>query len=214
MKIGIIGTGNVGMALAEGFLKYGHQVMIGTRDVQQEKVQNWKSKHGENAFAGSNEETAQFGEVVVLATPWTGTENSIKLAGRDNLKGKIVIDPTNPLDFSGGTPPKLSVGQTDSAGEMIQRWLPESKVVKCWNIVGSSHMVNPDFPDGRPDMFICGNDDGAKNVVKGFVNSFGWGCIDIGEIGYARFLEPLAMVWIVYGFNTNTWNHAFKLLQK
>jgi len=214
MKIGIIGTGNVGFALADGFIKYGHKVMIGSRDVTQEKVQSWKLKHGEVAGVGSFEETAKFGEVVVLATPWTGTKNAIKLAGVENLKGKVVVDPTNPLDFSGVTPPKLSVGQNDSAGETVQRWLPESKVVKCWNIVGSAHMVDPDFPDGTPDMFICGNDAGAKKLVEDFVKTFGWNCIDMGEIGYSRFLEPLAMVWIVYGFNTDTWNHAFKLLRK
>lgn len=214
MNIGILGSGNVGFALADGFVKYGHTVMIGSRDVTQEKVQDWKSKHGEKAFVGTFEEAAKFGEVVVFATPWTGTENAVKLAGVENLKGKVVVDPTNPLDFSGGTPPKLSVGQTDSAGETIQRWLPGSKVVKCWNIVGSSHMVDPDFADGTPDMLICGNDAEAKKLVEGFVNDFGWGCIDMGEIAYSRFLEPFAMVWIVYGFTTNTWNHAFKLLRK
>jgi NADPH-dependent F420 reductase len=214
MKIGILGTGNVGFALADGFIKYGHEVMIGSRDVTQEKVQDWKSKHENMASVGSFADSAKFGEMVILATPWTGTENAIKLAGAENLKGKVVVDPTNPLDFSGGTPPRLSVGQTDSAGETVQRWLPDSKVVKCWNIVGSSHMVDPKFSDGKPDMLICGNDADAKKLVEGFVYDFGWNCIDMGEIGYSRFLEPFAMVWIVYGFTTNTWNHAFKLLRK
>jgi len=214
MKIGIIGTGNVGLALANGFIKYGHEVMLGSRDITQEKVQNWKASHDKNAAIGTFLDAAKFGEVIILATPWSGTKNAIDLAGVENFKGKIVIDPTNPLDFSGGTPPKLSVGQNDSAGETIQRWLPESKVVKAWNIIGSSHMVNPDFPAGKPDMFICGNDPDAKKLITGFLDTFGWETFDIGEIGYARFLEPLAMVWIVYGFSTNTWNHAFKLLKK
>lgn len=214
MKIGIIGTGNVGFALANGFIKYGHEVMLGSRDISQEKVQNWKDSHEKNAASGNFADAAKFGEVIILATPWSGTKSAIDLAGAENFKGKIVVDPTNPLDFSGGTPPKLSVGQSDSAGETIQRWLPESKVVKAWNIVGSSHMVDPDFPEGKPDMFICGNHPDAKKLIAGFLSTFGWGIIDLGEIGYARFIEPLAMVWIVYGFSTNTWNHAFKLLKK
>lgn len=214
MKIGIIGTGNVGLALANGFIKYGHEVTLGTRDIVQEKVRVWKSSHEKNAAIGSFAEAANFGEVLILATPWSGTKNAIELAGIENFKGKIVVDPTNPLDFSGGTPPKLSVGQSDSAGETIQRWLLKSKVVKAWNIIGSAHMVDPEFPEGKPDMFICGNDEDAKSWVTGILETFGWDTFDMGEIGYARFLEPLAMVWIVYGFKTNTWSHAFKLLKK
>lgn len=214
MKIGIIGTGNVGLALADGFIKYGHEVMLGSRDITQEKVQNWMALHDTNAATGTFANAAKFGEVIVLATPWSGTKNAIDIAGVENFTGKIVVDPTNPLDFSGGTPPKLSVGQNDSAGETVQRWLPESKVVKAWNIIGSAHMVNPDFPEGKPDMFICGNDQDAKKWVTGILDTFGWNTFDMGEIAYSRFLEPLAMVWIVYGFSTNTWNHAFKLVKK
>jgi predicted dinucleotide-binding enzyme len=214
MKIGIIGTGNVGFALAEGFLKYGHEVKLGTRDTSQQKVQQWNKEHKKAATIGSFAEAAQFGDVIILATPWTGTHNAIKLAGEENFAGKIVIDPTNPLDFSGGTPPRMSIGQTDSAGESVQRWLPDALVVKAWNIIGSSHMVDPDFDAGPPDMFICGNDATAKKQVTQFLTDFGWNTIDLGEIGYARFLEPLAMIWIVYGFKTESWNHAFKLLRK
>lgn len=214
MKIGIIGTGNVGFALAAGFLKYGHEVKLGTRDTSQPKVQQWQKEHKAKASLGSLAEAAQFGEVVILATPWTGTHNAIKLAGANSFSGKIVIDPTNPLDFSGGTPPRMSVGQTDSAGESIQRWLPDAHVVKAFNIIGSSHMINPVFKEGSPDMFICGNDAASKKQVTQFLTDFGWDTIDLGEIGYARFLEPLAMIWIVYGFKTESWNHAFKLLRK
>ena len=214
MKIGVIGTGNVGYALADGFIKYGHEVMLGSRDISQEKVQNWMQDHGTSASVGSPREATQFGEIVILATPWSGTKNAIDLAGPENFHGKIVIDPTNPLDFSGGTPPKLSVGKDDSAGENIQRWLPEAMVVKAFNIVGSAHMVDPDFECGPPDMFICGNDKESKIKVEAILKEFGWDSTDLGNIEYARFLEPLAMVWIVYGFNTNSWNHAFKLLKK
>lgn len=214
MKIGIIGTGNVGFALADGFLKYGHQVMMGSRDMAQDKLQNWKKEKGTEASVGSPLDTAKFGEIIVLATPWAGTINAIDLAGEENFNGKIVIDPTNPLDFSGGTPPKLAVGKDDSAGETIQRRIPESMVVKAWNIVGSAHMVDPDFEGGPPDMFFCGNDKASKIKIAAILKEFGWNGIDMGNIEYARFLEPLAMVWIVYGFNTGSWNHVFKLLRK
>jgi 8-hydroxy-5-deazaflavin:NADPH oxidoreductase len=163
--------------------------------------------------AGSFADAAGFGELLVLATKWDGTENAIKLAGPRNAAGKVVIDVTNPLDFASGAP-QLAVGYTDSGGERVQRWLPQAKVVKAFNIVGNSAMVNPKFPGGPPDMFIAGNDDGAKRTVADICKAFGWPAADLGGIESARYLEPLAMVWIVYGFRTNTWNHAFKLLRK
>ncbi len=214
MKIGIIGSGDVGRTLASGFLSFGHEVMLGSRDIMQEKVQQWQSSNGKNALLGNFTEAAIFGEVVVLASPWVGTKNAVDLAGSSNFIGKTVIDVTNPLDFSGGVPPKLDVGMTDSAGEMIQSWLPEAYVVKAFNIVGSSNMVNPQFNEGKPDMFICGNELTAKETVTKFLDDFGWQTIDLGNIEMSRLLEPLALVWIVYGFKTNTWSHAFKLLRK
>ena len=137
MKIGIIGSGDVGRTLASGFIRYGYEVMIGSRDISQEKVQQWYAANGKNATLGNFSDAAAFGEVVVLATPWSGTKNAIDLAGVLNFKGKTVIDVTNPLDFSAGVPPKLAVGMTDSAGEMVQNWLPGANVVKAFNIVGS-----------------------------------------------------------------------------
>ena len=214
MKIGIIGSGDVGRTLASGFIKYGHEVMLGSRDISQEKVQQWLGGSGKHASLGNFAEAAVFGEVVILATPWSGTKNAVDLAGASNFVGKTVIDVTNPLDFSGGIPPKLAVGMTDSAGEMVQNWLPGANVVKAFNIVGSSHMINPQFPEGKPDMFICGNDQKSKETVKSFLDDFGWQTIDLGNIEMSRLLEPLALVWIVYGFKTNTWAHAFKLLRK
>ncbi|HEY6224599.1 MAG TPA: hypothetical protein VIW26_12505 [Gemmatimonadales bacterium] len=146
---------------------------------------------------------------------WSGTENVIRLAGPDNFAGKVVIDTTNPLDSSHGPPPRLAVGFDDSAGEQVQRWLPQARVVKAFNIVGNAFMVQPQFPGGPPDMFICGNDAAAKQTVTDICRSFGWpGALDLGGIEMARYLEPLAMVWIVYGFGTGSWNHAFKLLRK
>jgi predicted dinucleotide-binding enzyme len=177
-------------------------------------VQEWLKKVGPRASAGTFAEAALFGEIAVLATSWSGTESAVRLAGPQNLAGKIVIETTNPLDFSAGVPPRLALGYTDSAGEKIQSWLPQSKVVKAFNIVGNAHMVNPQFPCGPPDMFICGNDPEAKKTVSGLLHAFGWSVIDIGGIEGARLLEPLAMIWIIHGFKTGTWNHAFRLLHK
>jgi len=211
MKIGILGSGDVAKALAKGFLGRGDTVQLGTRSP--EKLADFVTQSGKNATAGSFADAAAFGELLVLATKWDGTENVINLAGPKNAAGKVVIDVTNPLDFSSGAPPKLAVGYTDSAGERVQRWLPQAKVVKAFSIVGNAAMVNPKFPGGPPDMFIAGNDDGAKRTVTAICKSFGWPAIDLGGIEMARYIEPLAMIWIVYGFRTNTWNHAFKLLR-
>ncbi|OGC93493.1 MAG: DNA-binding protein [candidate division Zixibacteria bacterium RBG_16_48_11] len=214
MKVGVLGSGDVGQVLGAGFIKYGHEVEMGTRDPQQEKVKNWVAKNGSRASAGTFAEAASFGEVLVLATHGVATENAIKLAGVKNFSGKVVIETTNPLDFSKGVPPTLSIGLTDSLGEQIQRLIPEAKVVKAFSIVGNAHMVNPQFPGGPPDMFICGNDTEAKKKVMEILKDFGWPAIDLGGIEMSRYLEPLAMVWIVHGFSSNTWNHAFKLLRK
>ena len=247
MKIGILGSGDVGRKLGDGFIELGHTVKIGTRNPSQEKIVEWISKHkgggsgsgrerereGEKetlpsavatgttttaapVSAGSFAESASFGELIVLATPWEGASNAIKMADPKNFAGKVVIDVTNPLDFSKGMPPQLAVGHTDSAGEIVQRLLPDAKVVKAFNIVGNPHMVHPDFPQGGPPtMFICGNDEEAKKIVTdNILTKFGWETIDIGGIEGARLLEPLAMLWIIYYFKTNTGNHAFKLLRK
>jgi len=213
MRIGVLGTGDVGRVLGAGFAALGHEVKIGSRSPQQEKVREWLKKAGPKASAGTFADAAAFGDIAILAILWTGTENAVKLAGPQNLAGKVVIDVTNPLDFSAGAP-RLAVGHTDSAGEKVQRWLPQAKVVKAFNHVGNAHMVNPQFPGGPPTMFICGNDGGAKNTVSGLLETIGWPVIDIGGIEGSRYLEPLAMLWIVYGAGTNTWNHAFKLLRK
>ena len=213
MKIGILGTGEVGRVLGEGFAALGHEVKIGSRDPQKAEVKEWLKKVGTKASAGTFSEAAAFGEIAVLATSWTGTQNAIRLAGPQNLAEKAVIDATNPLDFSAGVP-ALALGHSDSAGEKVQSWLPQSKVVKAFNHVGNAHFVKPQFPDGPPTMFICGNDAGAKKTVTGLLEGFGWSVVDMGGIEGSRLLEPLALLWIIYGFRTNTWSHAFKLLRK
>jgi len=215
MKIGILGTGIVGRTLGSGFARLGHQVMIGSREPNSEKLAKWKSENGSNAQTGTFAEAAQFSEVVVLSTLWSGTENAITLADPKNFRGKVVIDTTNPLVFEEGKLPGLAYGHTDSGGEHVQKWLPEAFVVKCFNIVGNANMVNPKLEEGVPDMFICGNDNESKQVVNGILKEFGWpDAIDIGGIEGARLLEPLCILWVAYGARYGTWTHAFKLLKK
>ncbi|MDB4951566.1 MAG: putative oxidoreductase, coenzyme F420-dependent [Gemmatimonadetes bacterium] len=212
MNIGILGSGDVGQTLGLGLAAAGHEVVLGTRDPAGDKAQAWAARAGGRGRAGTFAEAAAFGEVVVLATLWSGTENALRLAGAENLAGKVVMDATNPLDFSQGAP-RLALGHTDSGGEQVQRWVPSARVVKAFNTVGSPHMVNPDFPGGPPDMLIAGDHDAAKATVSRLAGDLGWPTVDLGGIDGARFLEPLAMAWVVYGFRTGTWNHAFKLLR-
>lgn len=211
MNVGIIGSGEVGQKLGDGFVELGHKVMIGSRDTN--KLAAWAGKHKGSASAGSFSQVAEFGDIIVIATLWAGTKSAVEMAGAKNFAGKTVIDVTNPLDFS-SMPPKLAVGGNDSAGETVQRLLPNAKVVKAFNIVGNPHMVHPKFEEGTPTMFICGNDEGAKKTVTDIVTAFGFDCVDIGGIEGSRQLEQLAMLWIIYYFRTNTGNHAFKLLRK
>lgn len=214
MKIGILGTGDVGQALGHGLLRLGHEVKMGSREAGGEKARSWAAKMGKGASEGTFADAAAFGEMAVLATLWSGTENALRQAGEKNLAGKVVIDATNPLVFSPGKPPSLALGHSDSGGEQVQRWLPQSRVVKCFNIVGHAHMVHPDFPGGPPDMFLCGNDTDAKQAVSEICRAFGWPVIDIGGIEGARLLEPICILWVLYGIQNNSWNHAFKLLRK
>jgi len=217
MKIGILGTGDVGQALGSGLLSLGHEVKMGSREAGNEKARTWVAKTektGGKASQGTFAEAAAFADLAVLATLWSGTENVLGLADARNLAGKVVIDATNPLVFTPNAPPSLALGHNDSGGEQVQRWLPQSRVVKCFNIVGHAHMVHPDFPGGPPDMFLCGNDTDAKNTVTEICRAFGWPVIDIGGIEGARLLEPICILWVLYGVQHGTWNHAFKLLRK
>lgn len=213
MHVGILGSGDVGLRLGDGFVETGNIVRIGTRSPP--KVQSWISKYGNSrASSGNFAEAAAFGEILVIATLWEGTAAAIRSADPKNFAGKAVIDVTNPLDFSRGMPPRLAVGHTDSGGETLQRLLPDAKVVKAFNIVGNPHMFRPEFPGGPPTMFICGNDEEAKETVSKILVSFGWDAVDIGNIEGSRLLEPLAMLWMAHYFRTNNGQHAFKLLRK
>jgi predicted dinucleotide-binding enzyme len=214
MKIGVLGSGDVGRVLGAGLAARGYEVKLGTRDPGSGKVKAWLAKAGPKASAGTFEDAARFAELAVLATAWSGTESAIRLAGPENLAGKVVIDATNPL-APGPSGLTLAVSGNDSAGERVQKWLPGSRVVKAFNIVGNAHMVAPSFPGGLPDMFIAGNDEAAKRTVGGIVESLGWPPpIDLGGIECARYLEPMAMVWIVHTMRTKSSAHAFKLLRK
>jgi hypothetical protein len=215
LKIGVLGTGDVGRVLGAGFAALGHEVKLGSRDAHNPKAVEWAEKNGARASAGTFADAAKFGDVVIVATLWSGTKNALELAGPENFAGKVVIDTINPLDFSKGMPPTLAVGTTDSAAEQIQRMLPGAHVVKAFNIIGNPHMVNPTFADGKPDMFICGDSEDAKKTVTELCTELGWaGTVDIGGLAGARYLEPMAMVWISYYFKTGTGNHALALLRK
>jgi predicted dinucleotide-binding enzyme len=211
IKIGVLGSGDVGKVLAGGFLGLGHPVKIGSRDP--EKLREWAAGAGDRASTGTFEEAAKFGDILVLATLGTGTQSAIELAGKDNFANKVVIDATNPLDFSTGAP-KLSVGWNDSLGEQVQRWIPGAKVVKAFNTVGNALMINPQLAGGPPTMFLCGNDDDAKKIVSQICQHFGWEVSDLGGIESSRYLEPLCLVWVLHAIRNGSWTHAFKLLQK
>lgn len=213
MNIAILGSGQVGRALGAGLARHGHDVIMGTRDPAAAPVAQWVAEVGERATAGSYADAASRCDLACLVTAWSGTENALRLVGADNLAGKVVIDVTNPLGYGPGGP-YMVIGYTDSGGEQVQRWLPQAKVVKAWNIVANANMVDPNIPGGPADMFICGNDPAAKQTVTELLAESGWpSTIDVGGIEGARLLEPLAMLWIGYAISHASGSHAFKLLR-
>lgn len=213
MRIGIIGSGVVGQQLGIGFIRLGHEVMVGTRDTS--KLKEWQGKTDNKGKTGSFEEAAKFGDTVILATKWEGTKNALEIAGKNNLSGKVIIDVTNPLDFSSGMPPKFAAQPGNSGGEQIQRYLSDSKVVKAFNIINAYTMINPQLEEGKADLFIAGNDPDSKNMVTSFAKDLGWENIyDLGDISQSLYLETLTMIWVNYGVKNNSWSHAFKLLKK
>jgi len=216
MKIGILGTGDVGKALGKAFAALGHDVKMGSRDAKNDKALAWAKETGPKASTGTFADAAGFGDIVVLATLAVANESALTMAGRDRFRGKVLIDATNPLDFSKGVPPTLAVSGNDSAGERVQKLLPEARVVKAFNSVGYAHFSRPEFSGGPPDMFICGDDAEAKKQVAGILKDFGWGVIDTGGIESSRYLEAMCLVWLIFAFSSTppTWNHAFKMLRK
>jgi predicted dinucleotide-binding enzyme len=216
MKIGIIGSGAVGQALGKGFAAEGHEVMLGTREPGSKKITEWIEKTGKGVKSGTFEETAKFGELLVLCPLYNAVKDIIDLAGNNNFKGKVVIDTTNPLS---GEPPvngvlKYVKTEKGSAGETIQSWLTDSHVVKAFNSIGNMYMYKPRFDEGQPTMFICGNDNDAKAVVTEILKSFGWDVVDCGSIEASGAIEGLCIIWCARGFLEGQWNHVFKLLKK
>jgi hypothetical protein len=210
MKVGVLGSGDVAQALGKGFAGRGHEVMIGSRQPQSEKLKKWRRAAGGKASTGSYAEAAKFGEVVVLATLGKATEGAIDAAGTANVDGKLVIDVTNPLEFGKGGV-GLFVGTTDSLGERVQRKLPKAKVVKAFNTISSLQMVDPKVKGGAPKMLIAGDDAAAKKRVEEIAKSFGWaGVIDVGGIQAARWLEASVPLWVSVGQQLNTWKHIFQ----
>jgi 8-hydroxy-5-deazaflavin:NADPH oxidoreductase len=212
-RIGILGTGDVGRILGAGFASVGHDVKIGSRDPGSQKVKDWVALTGSHASAGTFAEAAEFAEVAVLATAWSGTKSALELATPANLAGKVVIDATNPLDFSGGFPPKLAITGEDSLGERVQRALPDAKVVKAFNTIGNHYFVDPSFREGQPTMLIAGDDEDAKRTVGDVLADFGWpDPVDIGGIEGSRELEAICIAWVKIGGARGAWDHGFKLL--
>ena len=210
MKIAVIGTGVVGQSIAQKLNSLGHQVMIGTRNVKDLMARSEKDGMGRPPFKdwhvtqagialGTNAEAAAFAELIVNATNGQGSLNALERAGEENLKGKIVLDISNPLDFSKGFPPSLSVSNTDSLGEQIQHKFPNARVVKTLNTMNAYIMVEPSLIPGNHNVFISGNDDQAKETVSQLLQSFGWpaeSIIDLGDITTARGTEQLLPIWV------------------
>jgi len=214
MRVGILGSGGVGMALGKGFATKGHDVMIGSRSPSKQELKDWLKTTKGKVSTGTLAEAAAHGEVIVLCPVGEAALEVIDLARPINFVGKTVIDVTNPLDFSAGMPPGLFVGTTDSLGEQIQRKIPEANVVKCFNIVGNSLMVDPLIKGEAPDMLIAGNDEGAKKKVTAILHEFGWNsAIDIGGIDGARWLEALAPLWVRLASKLGSFDIAFKVLK-
>src|SRR3954469_20436114 len=201
MKIAILGSGVVGQPLATGYPKHGHEVKIGTR-------QSEVGGHPVDTPTGA----AAWGDIVVLAAKG---EIAVELATsvKDEVAGKVVIDTTNPLDFSTGKP-ELFVGWNDSLGEQVQRAIPDAKVVKAYNIVGNTLMIDPDILGGPPPMLIAGNDDDAKKTVTELLVDTGWEVSDLGGIEASRHLEAICIAWVLHGIASGGWDHAFKILKK
>jgi predicted dinucleotide-binding enzyme len=211
MKIGILGSGDVAKALAAGFLKHRHEVSLGTREPA--KLAGWV-KQNTGARTGSFADAAAFGEVVVLAVKGAAALDVLKAAGA-SLDGKAVIDATNPIAEAAPANGVLRffTNLDESLMERLQRAHPKARFVKAFNSVGSALMVNPKFTDGKPTMFICGNDAAAKKRVTDILDAFGWETADMGSAEAARAIEPLCILWCIPGFLQGEWRHAFKLLR-
>lgn len=198
MKIGVLGTGEVGKELASRLVEVGHEVRMGSRSKGNEKAVAWVAEAGERASEGTFAEAAAFGEVILNCTKGEHTLAVLEAAGAANLAGKVLVDIANPLDFSQGFPPSLSVSNTDSLGEQIQRAFPDTRVVKALNTLANPLMVRPRQIEESHHTFVSGNDAAAKKVVRGLLESFGWRAeeiVDLGDITTARGTEAWLLLW-------------------
>ena len=212
-RIGVLGSGEVGRRLAAGFGSRGYDVMIGSRDPGKSELRDWLSGDGAGVAADTFAHAATHGELLVLAVLGNAAEEVIAAADPANFGGKVVIDAMNPLDFSGGFPPRLSITGEDSLGERVQRAAPAAKVVKAFNTIGSPYFVDPSFSEGAPTMLIAGDDEGAKGTVGDVLADFGWSdVVDIGGIEGSRELEAICIAWVKIGGMRGSWDHGFKLL--
>jgi predicted dinucleotide-binding enzyme len=213
VKVGILGSGDVGKVLAKGFLKNGYQVAIGSD--HPEKLTEFKRENPEMETA-TFEEAAQSGDIVVVCVKGTVAEKIVEKV-KKHITGKTVIDTTNPI---ADAPPQNGVlkyftSLEESLMERLQKIAPDAQFVKAFNSIGSSLMVNPEFGDDtKPTMFICGNNDDAKKKVHEILEKFGFEVEDMGKMESARAIEPLCILWCIPGFLRNEWSHAFKLLKK
>ncbi|MEM6524326.1 MAG: NAD(P)-binding domain-containing protein [Bacteroidota bacterium] len=211
-KIGIIGSGIVAKTLGAGFTKHGYEVMLGSRNSS--KLSEWQAGEGAGALLGNFQETAAFGDILVLAVKGTAAKDALALAGADHLEGKTIMDAANPIAEEAPVNGILRffTEQNDSLMEQLQTAFPAANFVKAYNSVGSAQMVDPDF-ETKPTMFICGNSVEAKAQVSAIIKLFGWEPMDMGAVEAARAIEPLCMLWCIPGFLNNEWSHAFKLLK-
>jgi hypothetical protein len=200
MRIGIIGTGTVGRTLGSKLVTRGHEVMLGSRTRDNAKAAEWVATAGERASQGTFADAAAFGEALFNCTGGMVSLQALEAAGDDNLAGKVLIDVSNPLDFSHGMPPTLSVCNTDSIAEQIQRRFPRTHVVKSLNTLTAALMVEPARVPGPHDVFVCGNDEGARRQVAGWLTEwFDWPrprILDLGDITAARGVEMLLPLWL------------------
>jgi predicted dinucleotide-binding enzyme len=211
-KIGILGSGEVGKVLADGFLKLGHEVMRGSRDAA--KLEEWRNGAGARAKAGTFAEAAHFGDVIVLAVKGVAAEKVLD-ACKGGLDGKTVLDTTNPIAEE---PPENGVlkyftGPNESLMERLQKHTPNAHFVKAFSCVGSTYMTSPKVGGLTPTMFICGDDEKARAETTEILAAFGWETEDMGSAVSARGIEPLCILWCIPGLQKRGWSHAFKLLK-
>ena len=198
MKFGVLGTGMVGEAIADRLASLGHEVRMGARDPGNPKARAWAAQTGGRASAGAFADAAAFGEVVFHCARGSAAIEVLRAAGRENLRGKVLVDVSNPLEFPPGAPPKLfTAAAGDSLAERIQAELPEVRVVKALNTVTASLMGHPEKLSGETDVFVAGNDLPAKAKVTEILREFGWkSVLDLGDLTAARGMEAYLLLWL------------------